>query len=182
MPAIVAARSGVVQLFEYVQGSRTVPLLDVAIMNAAAQRGKSECVQWLCDSGCTFDAETAVHAAGGGHVLCLQYLHEAGCAWDSGTTTAASRGGHLHCLQYAHENGCAWDEHTTSAAAEHGHSKCLDYALSAECPWSATQAKMLVLIGATFSGDVLLVFNKHGVAVPKRAGLSMPSIVELMLG
>ena len=41
---------------------------------------------------------------------CLKYLHENECPWDAGACGEAARRGHLECLKYLHENGCPWDE------------------------------------------------------------------------
>ncbi len=59
---------------------------------------------------CPWGCSTTAMAAMGGHLECLKYLHENGCPWDAWTTECASIGktrGHLECLEYARENGCA---------------------------------------------------------------------------
>ena len=60
-------------------------------------------------------------ASKGGHLDCLKYVHEQGCEWDADTCEAAARGGHLECLKYAHEQGCEWDADTCHSAAIGGH-------------------------------------------------------------
>jgi hypothetical protein len=39
---------------------------------------------------------------------CLQYLHEQSCPWDARTTHAAAVAGKLDCLEFARERGCPW--------------------------------------------------------------------------
>ena len=38
-----------------------------------------------------------------GHLECLKYLHENGCSWNAKTCKAAAENGHLECLKYLHE-------------------------------------------------------------------------------
>lgn len=37
---------------------------------------------------------------------CLQYLHEHGCPWDAGTTSTALTYGNIECYKYAESRGC----------------------------------------------------------------------------
>lgn len=37
---------------------------------------------------------------------CLQYLHERGCPWDAGTTSCALNYGNMECYKYAESHGC----------------------------------------------------------------------------
>ena len=58
---------------------------------------------------------------------CVKYLHEHGCPWNADTCRWAASEGHLDCLEYLHENGCPWDDDTYDAASENGHVECLKY-------------------------------------------------------
>jgi len=109
-------------------------------ITAAATCNRLDCMQYLHERGCEWDAQTCRAAAGHGHLQCLQFAHEHGSPWDVDVCERASAQNHLHCLQYLHENGCPWDERTIEAALQRKSTECLEYARAHGCPeYSAFQ-------------------------------------------
>jgi hypothetical protein len=70
------------------------------LMRVAAERGHTALLQWLCDHGCSWTAQTCAAAASGGHLDTLSYLYRHGCPWDVQVHTMAAAGGHQQCLDY----------------------------------------------------------------------------------
>jgi len=58
------------------------------------------------------DDTACAYAARSGQLECLKYLHENGCPWDATACAYAARRNQLECLKYLHENGCPWDVNT----------------------------------------------------------------------
>jgi len=52
------------------------------------------------------DASMCPGAARYNRLDCLQYLHEYGCPWDAGTTSTALTHGNIDCYKYAESHGC----------------------------------------------------------------------------
>jgi len=64
-------------------------------------------VQLLLHSRCSeLTAAMCACAASHGRLDCLQYLHEQGCPWDAETTTTALASGNMECYRYAESRGC----------------------------------------------------------------------------
>ncbi|WBR14601.1 Ankyrin repeat protein [Pandoravirus kuranda] len=102
----------------------------------AARNGHVDCVLYLRETGCDWDARTCAAAAEAPAVDCLRFLRESGCPWDASTLADAARYGSLDCLRYAHENGCPWDSKTWAAAVNGGHAECIAYLRDHNCPGS----------------------------------------------
>jgi len=103
----------------------------------AAGGGNREVLEWLHNTGCPWDAETASAAASGGHLEILQWAREHGCLWDSRTCASAALSGHLRVLQWAREHHCPWNWATPALAAEGGHLTVLQWAWGNDCPWDS---------------------------------------------
>ena len=90
---------------------------------AAAQYGRPELAQWLCqERGFPMDASLMNRATGSGNLELVQWLRGEGCPWDSLTCNQAVNKGHVEMLRWARENGCPWDVETRDeAAAELGY-------------------------------------------------------------
>lgn len=114
-------------------------LLLVNLVDRTTQAGRLDCLQYIyplnhilnldCDAICVM----AVH---GGYLVHLQYLHQSGATWDEAVCIRAVKTGSLECLRYAHDNGCPWTEATILAAIRVGSLKCLTYAHNNGCPWT----------------------------------------------
>jgi hypothetical protein len=61
------------------------------------------------------------YAAGGGNREVLEWLHNTGSSWDAATASAAASGGNLEALRWAREHGCPWDSLVCANAARFGH-------------------------------------------------------------
>jgi hypothetical protein len=135
------------------------------VLVLAAEHGHLDCLRYIRESGCRWNALVLANSAYNGHLECLRYALENGCdpllptmittsaansgqldclkylreekqfEWDYQTTAAAAGKGSLECLKYAHENGCNWDETTCQLAASSGHLECLKYAHEHGCPF-----------------------------------------------
>ena len=108
-------------------------------INAAAEQGNLEMVQYCVANECPIDAWACALAADGGQLECLKYLREeAKAPWDSSTATFAAKNGHLHILEYLVER--KFDQYSVNAcvyAAMTGHLDCLKYLHeTAKAPWN----------------------------------------------
>ena len=108
-------------------------------INAAAEQGNLEMVQYCVANECPIDAWACALAADGGQLECLKYLREeAKAPWDSRTAAWAAEYGQLHILEFLVELN--YDQFSTYAcnnAANSGHLDCLKYLLeTAKAPWN----------------------------------------------
>jgi len=123
------------------RAKRTAPgyLLRLCVQSAcshAARCGNREVLEWLHNTGCSWDTITCVMAAIGGHLEVLQWARGHGCPWDAYTCAYAARSGHLHVLQWAREQHCPWNSITCHYAAETGHLAVLQWAREQGCQWN----------------------------------------------
>ena len=109
----------------------------------AAKNGDLECLKYLHENGCPWDADATRMAAAHGHLECFKYLHENGCPWENETLleaqNLAAEHGYLECLKYIHENGCPLNWQAAKSAATFGHLECLKYLHENGCDkeWSS---------------------------------------------
>jgi hypothetical protein len=103
-----------------------------------------------------WDADTTLHAAGGGRLEVLQWATANGCPWEKSTCWHAAKGGHLEVLQSMgggegeRTNGCdvrGWDHTTCSLAAKGGHLTVLQWARANGCEWNATTCEQAAFEG-----------------------------------
>ena len=109
-------------------------------INAAAEQGNLEMVQYCVANECPIDAWACALAADGGQLECLKYLREeAKAPWDSETAAGAAKFCHLHILEYLVER--KYDQYSEWAcmdAAKFGHLDCLQYLHeTAKAPWDS---------------------------------------------
>jgi len=85
---------------------------------------------------CKVMSDTCWFAAWNGHMDCLVYVRENGCPWDADTCIYATKRGQIDCLAYAQKNGCpldwSWDNMRKrifvawSACLTHGNTGALE--------------------------------------------------------
>ena len=94
-----------------------------------------DCLMWLREHGCPWEASVMNHAAGGkGNLEILKWAHENGCPWNVSTANCAAISGNLEIIRYLHENGCPFSEDACRHAVEGEHWHCLDYLVNNELP------------------------------------------------
>ena len=114
----------------------------------SARYGHLSYIQWLRDTGCSWDEETCFAAAFGGHLHVLQWIHSQGCPWNERTFVGAAIHGHLlPIIEWARANGCPWNEDASSEAASNGYLGVLQWLRSQGCPWNSSVGKLAALNG-----------------------------------
>ena len=85
----------------------------------AAQYGRPELAQWLCqERGFPMDASLMNRAAGSGNLELVRWLRDEGCPWGSMACHWAVYFGRVEVLRWVRENGCPWTAETRDKAAE----------------------------------------------------------------
>lgn len=98
---------------------------DVCAM--AAKYGYLDCLRYLHENGCEWNADTCTESASRGHLDCLKYARENGCKIDSSACRRAAHGGHFECFKYAHEQGVGLSTSMAAVAAQAGRLELLVY-------------------------------------------------------
>jgi hypothetical protein len=132
---------------------------------AASQHSRSMLRALTIQYGPPKDVVLTRQAARYGNLECLTYLHDHECPWDAQTTANAAAGGHLWCLRYAHEHGCAWDEQTITNAVENDRVQCLHYAYQNNCPIPPGERDSTI---HTMSGKRIYTHRTLPLADPKK--------------
>jgi len=138
--AAAVAATALMQWVKRAKRTRPFPLPPLCLKAAcsyAAHGGNREVLEWLHNTGCPWNAETASAAARGGHLEVLRWAWERGCPWDWWTCAHAARFGHLRVLQWAREHHCPWNSLTPGWAAAGGHLMLLQWARDQGCPWNS---------------------------------------------
>lgn len=100
----------------------------------AAEYGQLECLTYLHEHGCSWDATTYHYAVKNGHLACVKYACDHGCPWDDRVMVQAVHANQYECMVYLHEHGCPWGICKCRRAAIHEHYECLDYMRDNGCP------------------------------------------------
>ena len=122
-------------------GFHLPPLCVNEACSYAARSGNQEVLEWLHNSGCSWDTSTCWMAARGGHLDVLRWARAHGCPWDVMTCAHAAWSGHLRVLQWAREHHCPWDWVTPAWAAKNGQLTVLQWAREHGCPWDWTTCR-----------------------------------------
>ena len=99
------------------------------VMLNACMAGSLACIQYLhAQLGfVAADAACVGLLAHGGHLECLRFVHENGCPWDATTAYNAVRSDEVNCLEYAHNHGCAMPTDLAQKADLSNAVKCMFY-------------------------------------------------------
>jgi len=119
-------------------------------------------------------------AAENGHIECLRFLHNIGCPWDARTCEAAAKGGQLLCLKYAHENRCPWDRSVSSMACLRGHLDCLRYCYEKRTPMNLTSLMCLSIGEGNIACSQYLIDLDRKRNTAERTGMGVESFVSPM--
>ena len=133
-------------------GFNLPPLCVQEACSHAARCGNREVLEWLHNTGCPWDADTASAAARGGHLEVVKWLHSHGCPWNGRACPWAALHGHLAVLRWLREHQCPWNFWTPAWAALGGHLAVLQWARGHGCQWiswtcacAATRGQLEVL-------------------------------------
>eukprot|EP01129_Flabellula_baltica_P002256 TRINITY_DN12086_c0_g1_i1.p1 TRINITY_DN12086_c0_g1~~TRINITY_DN12086_c0_g1_i1.p1 ORF type:complete len:316 (+),score=42.01 TRINITY_DN12086_c0_g1_i1:243-1190(+) len=99
---------------------------DVTVCICALMKGRLECLRysnWEVFSS----PNTYRYAVRGRNVDCLKFLRDINCPWDAKTTKKAVEIGELECLKYAIRNHCPTDENIGEMAMVSGNKEIIGY-------------------------------------------------------
>jgi hypothetical protein len=98
------------------------------VLNAAAEGGHRETLDWLRNNGFKWDSFTIAGAAKGGHLEIVKWLRTEGCDWSANVYVQAAKYGHLEIIKWAHANGLSLGRFDLSGyAAKRGNREILEW-------------------------------------------------------
>lgn len=134
---------------------------DASACSNASKNNHLDCLKYAHTHGCPWDAQTTCQALQLLHTECFLYARDHGCPCDAASCSAAARFGKLALLIFAHENGCPWDEKTCDSAARADSLDCLRYAHEEGCPWGTSTCA-----AATGAGNLMALVYAHEQGCP----------------
>lgn len=104
---------------------------------SAAERRSFRPLQHLREQGVQWDATTPVAAIHNNSFECLKYAVRSGCPGDRSTQllTEAAQYGRIEIMKWLHKKRFPWDARTAAAAVQSDSVECLKYAIERHCPY-----------------------------------------------
>ena len=127
-----AAEAGCVEIMEFIYKWNV--LGNRATFAAAARGGYQTTLKWLKAKGCIYDESAISEAAATGDIRTLDWLYEEKFPMDATAMARAAKNGHMAALSWLQNRRCPWDERSPQAAVYLKDSGILQSLLLGGCP------------------------------------------------
>jgi hypothetical protein len=121
-------------------------LWDTDFVLIALRRSDIPVLQLLVDAGYAYKHESFADAIDcyDRNLDCLQFLRQTGCPWNAEVFVAAVERGDMEILRWLRQEGCPWDATVFTKALEKGNLDIIQWLFEEKCPTDEDSIKIMM--------------------------------------